>query len=350
MIYEKLAFRTMLAATHLQMAWVENELSRQPLDFIYSQVIERAQLFEIVVPDFKKLDVEHETFGRDIIVQLARKFPHLQDYARLGQLVTVLALSNFKDHTSFFSDKSSGFKQEVIMIMEKYGISNHIVYSWIEDSKNKRSPLNSIIEFETKLLSKMLPLVKPIVETPPAIQDSLARFREDYPNPMQAGFVIMQFTETRLHKRITKAIQSALEEFGISALRADNKEYHEDLYANILTYVYGCGFGIAVFERLQSEEFNPNVSFEVGYMLALNRPICLLKDSTLKTLHADLAGKLYRPFDVQNPTKSIRPQLTEWIREKGLIFPVNMDSDNSKILHSPFLGGAMKANYGVAPN
>lgn len=87
------------------------------------------------------------------------------------------------------------------------------------------------------------------------------------------------------------------------AIRADDKQYHDDddLFSNILTYIHGCGFGIAVFERIEIDELNPNVALEVGYMVALGKSICFLKDNTLRTLHADLVGKLYRVFDSLDP-------------------------------------------------
>ena len=80
--------------------------------------------------------------------------------------------------------------------------------------------------------------------------------------------------------------------------------------------MHGCGFGIAVFERLTTDEFNPNVSLEVGYMLALGKPVCVLKDSTLKTLPSDLIGRLYDSFNVQRPN-SIKPKLDKWINDKA---------------------------------
>jgi hypothetical protein len=97
------------------------------------------------------------------------------------------------------------------------------------------------------------------------------------------------------------------------------KKYHDDLFGNVLTYLHGCAFGVAVFERLEAEEFNPNVSLEVGYMRALRKSVCLLKDNTLKTLHTDLAGKLYKEFDPQNPTTSIPKELEKWLRDKDIL-------------------------------
>ena len=129
----------------------------------------------------------------------------------------------------------------------------------------------------------------------------------------------MKFGKTPAHTAITEIVRETLKKYGLEALRADDKEYHEDLFPNVQTYMHGSGFGIAVMERIEAEEFNPNVSLEVGYMLAHRKPVLLLKDSTLKGLHADLVGKLYRPFDFQRPQETIPTQLKSWLEDKGLI-------------------------------
>jgi hypothetical protein len=53
-------------------------------------------------------------------------------------------------------------------------------------------------------------------------------------------------------------------------------------------------------------------------MFALRKPVCLLKDKTLKVLHTDLVGKIYRTFDPQHPITSIAPELTQWLEDKGI--------------------------------
>lgn len=163
-----------------------------------------------------------------------------------------------------------------------------------------------------------------LVARPPVeITESLERFRRDFPDSNRLAFVMMQFGSSGAHRRIHAGICSALEPHGMVALRADDKQYHDDLYFNILTYIYGVRFGVAVFERIEEETFNPNVSLEVGYMLGLRKNICFLKDRTLKTLHTDLVSKLYRTFDPQTPEDTIPRELIAWMREKGLIFPVS---------------------------
>lgn len=186
----------------------------------------------------------------------------------------------------------------------------------------KRFPLPPHVRWMGRLFFTLLPELSQKrcgpSEVPVEIQDSLERFLMDHPEPSKAAFLIMRFRETRLHLEIYEAIAKCLEGNGIRALRADIKHYHDELYYNILTYMHGCGFGVAVFERIEEELFNPNISLEVGYLLAMQKPICILKDRTLKTLHTDLMGKLYKVFDPLNASASLDAALTEWLRDKAL--------------------------------
>ena len=74
-----------------------------------------------------------------------------------------------------------------------------------------------------------------------------------------------------------------------------------------------------MFERVEQEDFNPNVSLEVGLMFGLRKKVCLLKDKTLKSLHADLVGKLYKPFDPIHPAEDIRRHVKTRLIDKGII-------------------------------
>ncbi len=154
---------------------------------------------------------------------------------------------------------------------------------------------------------------------PAEIKESLEKFKLEYSNPDKVAFIMMEFEDTKTHIDILKAINETLDSHSIKGLRADDKDYHDDLYYNVLTYLNGCGFGIAVFERIEEEKPNPNVSLEVGYMLALRKDICLLKDRTLKTLHTDLIGKLYKVFDPRDSRGTIPKELSNWLSDKGIV-------------------------------
>ena len=158
-----------------------------------------------------------------------------------------------------------------------------------------------------------------VLDAPIEIQESLALFKLDHPDSAKVAFIMMQFGKTKAHDEIVKAIRIVLDSHSIRGVRADDKQYHDDLFYNVMTYLYGCGFGIAVFERIKTEEFNPNVSFEVGCMFALGKPVCLLKDETLKTLHTDLIGKLYKDFDPQDPVETIPSKVSQWLSDKKIV-------------------------------
>lgn len=151
------------------------------------------------------------------------------------------------------------------------------------------------------------------------IQESLEKFRTDHPDPNHVAFIMMKFGNTRAHEAIVKVIRSHLQNFGITGLRADDKYYHDDLLQNVLTYIHGSSFGIAVFERLESDDFNENVSLELGYMMALRKPVCLLRDKTIPALQTDLIGRLYISFDTQDPTGTIPQVLEKWLAGKRII-------------------------------
>ena len=95
--------------------------------------------------------------------------------------------------------------------------------------------------------------------------------------------------------------------------------------------MHGCSFGIAVFERLQSQFVNPNAALEVGYMLALGKPVCFLKERTLDRFATDLTGQLYHEFDYSNPDPTIRNSLSRWLRQLGLVTE-SKDSQQSDAL------------------
>jgi len=159
---------------------------------------------------------------------------------------------------------------------------------------------------------------RPVDESPVEIQESLRYFKQDHPDPAKTAFIMMEFGDTWAHAGIAEAIKNVLKASGIEGVRADDRRYHDHLYFNVQTYMHGCGMGVAVHDRIEADTHNPNVALEVGYMLALRKPVCLLKDLTLATLHADLVGWMYEPFNTLNPTETIPPPVSKWLSDKGL--------------------------------
>jgi hypothetical protein len=163
-------------------------------------------------------------------------------------------------------------------------------------------------------------IISTIAQThPPEIAMSIDRFRERYPDPKRTGFLIMRFAAEKPYARIVDAIRETAKEHQLTVLRADDHEFHTDLLSNVRTYLHCCGFGIAVYDRIKTDEPNANVGLEVGYCMAMNKPVLLLKDQTIPKLQTDLAGRLYRDFDAHDPIGTIPGQLTKWLEDYGII-------------------------------
>jgi nucleoside 2-deoxyribosyltransferase len=156
-------------------------------------------------------------------------------------------------------------------------------------------------------------------EVPTEVRQSLAHFKSQHPHPLRVAFLMMRLQDSAVHKTIHEVVKKTLAKNCMLALRADDHQFHKDLFWNVLTYIYGCGFGVAVFERIEEESFNPNVAFEVGYMMALGKPVCFLKERTLKALHTDLVGHLYRTFDAHRIEESMPPAIESWIADHEVL-------------------------------
>lgn len=152
----------------------------------------------------------------------------------------------------------------------------------------------------------------------PEIATGIEKFRQDYPAEQKTAFIIIKFRRNDLRNDIVSCIKNVLSECGIVGLRADDKEYMDDLLSNIRVYMNVCDFGIGIYERIDQDDFNPNVSLEVGYMMGKGKNVLLLKDSTLKALQTDLAGKLYKEFDVLKINETLPQQIKKWLSDKGL--------------------------------
>jgi hypothetical protein len=159
----------------------------------------------------------------------------------------------------------------------------------------------------------------PVESAPLAARPAVLSLLVDYPDYHQNCFLIMSFQDTPTHTIIHKVLKSTLKEYGLNLLRADDKAYSDDLATNIEAYLHGCGFAIAVYEKIANDAFNPNVALEVGYLMGLKKPVCLLKDKSLETLNTDLVGKLYIEFDPKNVVGTIPSGVEKWLADKRII-------------------------------
>lgn len=136
----------------------------------------------------------------------------------------------------------------------------------------------------------------------------------DHPNPHANVFLMMRFRKNLQYPAIVEAIRRPLDYYGLRLLRSDDKAYHHSLWENVRAYMEACAHGVTVFEQIYDQDINPNISIELGYMLAKGYPCLVLKERRSR-LPTDLIGHLYKPFDSDDISGTIEPCITEWLRD-----------------------------------
>ena len=143
----------------------------------------------------------------------------------------------------------------------------------------------------------------------------LTKFLLDNPNYEKNIFLIMRYKKEKPLCEIPRIINDVCNKYGLKMLRADDKEYTDDLWDNVLTYLYGCSYGIAVFDQINYREFNPNIAIETGFMFALRKKVLILKDEAIVSLPSDIIGKIYKPFNTYDCRGTIPIQIEKWIKD-----------------------------------
>jgi nucleoside 2-deoxyribosyltransferase len=154
---------------------------------------------------------------------------------------------------------------------------------------------------------------------PEHLSPALERFYEEFPPPKPVGFVIMRFGSTPEHKAVLKALEDVSRAVDVTLIRADHHQYHDDLLENIRVYLHGCSFGIAIFEDADNKGFNPNVSLEVGYLLALGKHVLPLKSSSLSRMPSDLLSKLYISYTPASIDSKTKKEISDWISQRVFV-------------------------------
>jgi len=210
--------------------------------------------------------------------------------------------------------KDSQYLKGKVTIEPEY-IQNNRIGEYTDEVVSKETSIKfSVYPEDVKIFSTYSSSI-----FPEELKTPLERFRKDFSSEVKTAFLMMKFEDTPIQTKLIEIIKKNLEEKGIKLLRADSKWYADELLSNIRTYMHACDFGIAIFDRVRTEYFNPNVSLEIGYMMAMGKNVLLLKDNTISSLHSDLVGKLYHEYDFQKPEETLPVVLNKWIDDKEIV-------------------------------
>jgi hypothetical protein len=124
-------------------------------------------------------------------------------------------------------------------------------------------------------------------------------------NAPSSVFLMIRFREAKEYEMIAEVLAEVLDQYSLTLVRADYKQHHDELWSNVRHCMDNSQYGIAVFEHIAEPTLSPNVSLELGYMLAEGKRCLLLREKSVPSLQADLVGHLCREFDRDRISESL---------------------------------------------
>jgi hypothetical protein len=86
-------------------------------------------------------------------------------------------------------------------------------------------------------------------------------------------------------------------------------------------------------------------------MMALKKPVLLLKEKRLQPLPADVVGNLYKTFDSYDVSASVRCSVLQWLRDIGI---AKSATERVVLLVSygpakcPIIAGGLRCRYSLS--
>lgn len=100
-------------------------------------------------------------------------------------------------------------------------------------------------------------------------------------------------------------VKQAVSAQGYTPLLATEKKYHPELFRNIEVYLMGCSKAIAIVESKHTDELNPNVTMEWGWLRASDREVLYLVEKDFNRARADITGLIQDKFEWDNPKPGV---------------------------------------------
>jgi nucleoside 2-deoxyribosyltransferase len=124
---------------------------------------------------------------------------------------------------------------------------------------------------------------------------------------------MMRFHSTPQMDALHHAIKATLSSRGLDGIRADDRDYTGEIWRNILLCMSGCNLGIAVFEDIDMQDHDQNVTLELGYMMALGHRYLILKEIHSPALPTTLSNVFYKPFNRDDIQGSVARSIDRWL-------------------------------------
>jgi hypothetical protein len=160
-------------------------------------------------------------------------------------------------------------------------------------------------------------LVPPTL-APPAIVGPLRGFLEDHPFDTNV-FGMTRFPDAKAGTKdpVGRALAVAKDvcaEFGLELHLASDRAITDDLWSNVTAHMWGCRYGIGLFEDRVDRGLNHNLLIEVGAMIMTGRRCALLKDGSIDKMPTDFIGMIYKSVNLEVES-TVRDRVTDWLKD-----------------------------------
>lgn len=175
------------------------------------------------------------------------------------------------------------------------------------------------------------------------LESYLQKFVRLHPYLDRNVFIMMPFSGQPAES-IFKTVAEEISHHGLVPVRADQNAFAPVLWWNVVTYMLGSSYGVVVYEPHEDIAYNPNVSIEAGFMLALDRPVLFLASESLSRLPTDFSGHIYKTYSSARRTHTIRSAVRDWVANDLSYY----DYGDRKLILFLSLGGTCRCVMGKA--
>ncbi len=150
--------------------------------------------------------------------------------------------------------------------------------------------------------------------------DKLAQFFGQYPHETSV-FIMTKYPDnppkTPLDaqlKKVIDTVSAAVTACGHTPHLATEKKYHPELFRNVELYMLACRRAIAIVEDKHTQELNPNVTMEWGWLRCTEREVLYLVEKDFDKDRADIGGLIKDEFDWDDPEPGIMAAVQAFLK------------------------------------
>jgi hypothetical protein len=260
------------------------------------------QLQTLVLSELAAQRSDVRTFSPGDVAQLFHSFA-LPAPARIGNLFSVLATKKLlAKQPARGSYKVTPEGQARV----RGDMTDLDLVALVAESAHKNAPVLGHTEHA----------LVPVHMAPPAVIGPLRGFLADHPFDTSV-FGMTRFPDAKAGTadpvgRALAVVREVCAEVGLEFHLASDRAIVDDLWDNVTAHMWGCRYGVALFEDRVDRGLNHNLLIEVGAMIMSGRRCALLKDGSIEKMPTDFVGMIYKSVDL-SAEETVAQVVKAWI-------------------------------------